>query len=190
MPSFHALSKLHLSVSPRFRKHKDADEYQLLPPSSPDASSAGSQSPSPSPRFPIKLCFTPQSNRKRIKEDTCDPSTQAVMSLKPVEKVTSPYGFCTRTSSPNVRRESLFHRRRGKESCQSPVFSSASPQLRDSTVSNITNQQDEPSPDRCCSAQKSERKRLKVLYNKTQTALKSLTPRNKKTHVEKVQDVL
>lgn len=153
IPSFYVPSKLHLSVSPRFRKHKDVDEYQLLPPSSPETSSPGSRSPSPSPRFPIKLRFTPLSNRRRLKEDTCDPS-------------------------------------RKKESCPSPAFSSASPKLRDSPASSMADQRDKPSPELCCSAQKSERKRLKVLYNKTQTALKSLTPRSRKTHVGKVQDVL
>lgn len=189
IPSFYVPSKLHLSVSPRFRKHKDEDEYQLLSPSSPENQPAGSRSPSASPRFPIKLRFTPQSNRKRSKVDVCDPSTRAAMSLKHVEKVTTPYGFRTLAASPNVsRRESLFHRQRGEEGCQSPVCSPGFPEIGDSLGSNGAAQGDEPSPEPCSSAQKSE-KRLKLLY-KTQTALKSLTPRSKKSHARKVQDVL
>lgn len=189
IPSFYVPSKLHLTVSPRFRKHKDADKYQLLPPSSPENPSPGSQSPAASPRFPIKLRFTPQLNKKCINEDVSDPSTQAAMSLKHVEKLTTPYGFHTLASSPNVsRRESLFHRCRGEKGC--PPSSPAFPEPRDSPVSNIAAQHDQQSPEPCCSAQKSERKRLPLLFSKTQTALKSLTPRSRKKHTRKVQDVL
>ncbi|KAI5621679.1 C2 calcium-dependent domain-containing protein 4C-like [Silurus asotus] len=185
IPSFYIPPKLHLSVSPRFRRPKESDEYQLLPPSSPP--SPGSKSPSASPRFPVKLRFTPQSRRKPSKEETSDPTTRAAMSLKHVEKVTTPYGFRALASSPNVsRRESLFHRRRGKEGCQSPVCSPASPALEDSPVLNISDQSPEP----CSSARKSERKRLQMLLSKTQTALRTLTPRSRKTHIRKVQDVL
>lgn len=189
MPSF-CVPKRHLSVSPHFRKHKDADEYQLLS-SSPENASPGSQSPAVSPRFfPIKLHITPQSNRKRVKEDASDPSTRAAMSLKHVEKVTTPYGFRTLASSPNVsRRESLFHRRRGKEGCRFPVLPSACPDPRDSPMSNTEAQRDE-GPEPCSSAQKTERKRLPLLFSKTQTALKSLTPRKRKNHVRNVQNVL
>lgn len=191
IPSFYVPPKLHLSISPRFRKPKDTDEYQLLPPSSPEISSPESRSPSASPRFPIKLRFTPRSGRKRSKEDVSDPSTQAAMSLKHVEKVTTPYGFRTLAASPNVsRRESLFHRRRRDEGCQSPALSRAFPELRDSPGSNTAAQNDKRSPEPCCSAQKSERKRLQRLFSKTQIALKSLTPKSRKNHVRKTQDVL
>ncbi|TSK28278.1 C2 calcium-dependent domain-containing protein 4C [Bagarius yarrelli] len=191
IPSFYVPPKLHLSVSPRLRKPKETDEYQLLPPCSPEKSSPGSQSPSASPRFPIKLRFTPRSNQKRREEDTPNPSTQAAMSLKHVEKITTPYGFRTLAASPNVsRRESLFHRRRGEKGCKSPTFSPAFPELEDSPVSNITRQDDEVNPDLCCSAQKSERKRLRGLFSRTRLALRSLTPRNRKGRVRNVQDVL
>ncbi|XP_058260747.1 C2 calcium-dependent domain-containing protein 4C-like [Hemibagrus wyckioides] len=189
IPSFYVPPKLHLSVSPRFRKPKDSDEYQLLPPCSPEKSSPGSGSPV-SPRFPFKLRFTPRSNRKRLEEDESDPFTKAAMSLKHVEKITTPYGFRTLAASPNVsRRESLFHRRRGEEGCQSPVFSPAFPELRDSPMSDVTGQNDKPSPEPC-SAQKAEKKRLQMIFRKTRVALKSLTPRSRKNHVRKVQDVL
>lgn len=188
IPSFYIPPKLHLSVSPRFRKPKD-DEYQLLPPCSPEKSSPGSGSPSVSPCFPFKLRFTPRSNRKRLEEDESDPSTKAAMSLKHVEKITTPYGFRTLAASPNVgRRESLFHRRRGEEGCQSPVFSPAFPELRDPPVPDVTGQNDKLSPEPC-SVQKSEKKRLQI-FSKTRVALKSLTPRSRKNHIRKVQDVL
>lgn len=193
IPSFYVPSSLHLSVSPRFRKPKDTDEYRLLSSSSTETSSPGSQSPSVSPRFPLKLWLTPQSNRKRRKEDVSDPSTKAAMSLKHVEKVKTPYGFRTLAASPNVsRRESLFHRRRRgeDEGWQSPGLSRAFPELKDSPVADITAEEHMLSPEPCCSAQTSERKRLQVLLSKTQTAFKSLTPKNKRNNVRKVQDVL
>ncbi|GAA6096072.1 C2 calcium-dependent domain-containing protein 4C-like [Tachysurus ichikawai] len=187
IPSFYVPQKLHLSVSPRFRKPKDSDEYQLLPPCSPEESSPRSQSP----RFPFKLRFPLLSNRKHSEEDASDPSTQAAMSLKHVEKITTPYGFRTLAASPNVsRRESLFHRRRGQEGCLSPAVSTAFPELIDSPVPNISDQNDDPSPELCCSAPKSEKKRLQLLFSKTRVALKSLTPRSRKKHVRKLQDVL
>lgn len=190
IPSFYIPPKLQLSISPRFRKPRDTDEYHLLPPCSPENSSPGSQSPN-SPRFSVKHRFTQRSNQKRHDEDVSEPSTQAAMSLKHVEKITTPYGFRTLAASPNVsRRESLFHRRRGAERCQSPAFSPAFPKLRDLPMPDIAAQKDKPSPEPCCSSQKSERKRLRLLFRKTRVALKSLTPRNRKNHEHKVQDVL
>ncbi|KAK3524996.1 hypothetical protein QTP86_012376 [Hemibagrus guttatus] len=183
IPSFYVPPKLHLSVSPRFRKPKDTDEYQLLLPCSPEESPPVSRSPSVSPRVPVKLRFTPSSNRKRREEDESDLFRQAAMSLKHVEKITTPYGFRTLAASPNVsRRESLFHRRRGEEAWPSPAFSPAFPELRDSPMPDTAGQNDEPSPEPCCSAQKSE-KRLQLLFSKTRVALKSLTPRSRKNQV-------
>lgn len=186
IPSFYIPPKLHFSVSPRFRKLKETDEDLLLPPSSPEETSPGSWSPSTSPHLPVKLRFTPQSNQKHSKEDVSDPSTQAAMSLKHVEKATTPYGFRTLAASPNVsRRESLFHGRRGEEGGQSPAFSPALPERRVTLTPNVT-AQNKPSPKPCWSAQKSERKGLPLVFSKTQVALKSLTPRSRKNYVRKV----
>lgn len=187
IPSFCIPPKLHLSISPRFRKFKETDEDLLLSPSSSEEMSPGSLSPAASPHFPVKLRFTPRSNRKRSKEDASDLSTEAAMSLKHVEKVTTPYGFRTLAASPSVsRRESLFHKHRGEEGGQSPAFSPPLSEPRVTPIPNSADQNNKQSPKPCWSGQKSEKKGLPLLFSKTQVALKSLTPRSRKNPVRKM----
>ncbi|XP_071058223.1 C2 calcium-dependent domain-containing protein 4A-like [Pseudochaenichthys georgianus] len=73
--------------------------------------------PCPSPRFLLPRPLTPRPHFMRPRPPTeasdTDLSTRAAMSLRHLEKVTTPYGFraVLRSSPCTRRRESLFHRR-------------------------------------------------------------------------------
>ncbi|XP_049331243.1 C2 calcium-dependent domain-containing protein 4C [Astyanax mexicanus] len=177
IPSFIIPPKLPLSVSPRIRPARE-DECRLLSPSSPENPSPRLHSPSIRARFR----FTPRSGRKRDLSDLSDPGTRAAMSLEHVEKVTTPYGFCTLAASPHVRRrESLFHKRTQSVG-QEGNFSSVTP-LRCNTPSKAR-----PCQKTCGSAPRPERKGLKLLLKSPRAALKTLTPSGIRKHARKTQE--
>ncbi|XP_072530556.1 C2 calcium-dependent domain-containing protein 4C-like [Salminus brasiliensis] len=188
IPSFIIPPKLHLAISPRLgiRQAKE-DECRLLPPSSPEKPSPVLHSSVDSPRLRAKFRITPRFNRKRAKEDLSDPTTRAAMSLEHVEKVTTPYGFCTLAASPHVkRRESLFHKRTA--SAGEEGSSSMTPLRWGSPRPSVTTRSATPSRKACCSVPKPERKGLKLLLKSPRAALKTLTPSRIKKHARRPQE--